>query len=269
MALGDLFPVEQPQGISRNRLIVIVPFHNPGQAFEQCLQSLAEQDYDNFEVLLIDDASTDSSARHLADRDSRWRVLRNDVRQGLARNLRDVITLHCRPEDIVVCLDGDDSLACPDALSQVNGAYHRYDCWVTYGQFQFANGDYGFCQPFASANDFQTLRQYFRTSHLRTFRAGLFHRIAEQDPEFDCLKDDAGNWLTSAVDAALMCPLLEMAGFDRVRYIDRILYIYNDANPNNLHRTARDRQIANFELVSARKPFVPVEHYIAGVPCEV
>ncbi len=269
MALGDLFPVEQPRGSSHNHLVVIVPFHNPGSALERCVRSLIEQDYENFEVLFIDDASSDGCGRYLSPDDPRFRVLRNAMPRGLVQNLIDVITRHCRAEDIIVCLDGDDWFACPDTLSQVNRAYHEHDCWVTYGQFQYVNGDYGFCQPFASPWDFQNLRRYFRTSHLRTFRAGLFHRIADQDPNFDCFKDGTGEWITSAVDVALMCPLLEMAGFDRVRYIDRVLYVYNDENPNSIHRSARSRQIANIELISTKEPFRPIEHYVAPVPCEV
>ncbi|HYP07895.1 MAG TPA: glycosyltransferase [Bryobacteraceae bacterium] len=271
MALDDMPPMEHTRHAAArpNRLTVLVPFHNPGEALKRCVQSLSEQDYDNFAVIFMDDASTDDSRRHIPDHHPNWRVLRNDSRRGLARNLRDVIEQCCRPDDVIVCLDGDDSLACSDALSHVDRTYREHDCWVAYSQFQFANGDYGFSQPFASADDFRTLRAYFRTSHLRTFRAGLFQRIAEQDPHFSCLQDENGIWLDSAVDAGLMFPLLEMAGFERVRYIDKILYVYSDENPGNIHRTGRDRQIANFQQLSARKPFRPIDHYIAPAPCQI
>jgi glycosyltransferase involved in cell wall biosynthesis len=260
MALADLFPIACPRGEPRNHLVVIVPFHNPGAALAQCVASLAAQDCSDFEVLFIDDASSDDSASFLPS-DPRMRVLRNSSRHGLAPNLHRGISEHCDPEDVVVCVDGDDSLAAPDALSEVNRTYHLHDCWVTYSQFQFADGQYGFCQPFASTKDFATLRDYFRTSHLRTFRAGLFHRIAEQDPGYRCLKDAEGEWLSSAIDAALMCPLLEMAGFERVRYIDRVLYVYNDRHPGNIHSAARATQLENFEIVRHKPGFQRVDHY--------
>ena len=116
----------------------------------------------------------------------------------------------------------------------------------------------------ASEEDFATLRDYFRTSHLRTFRAGLFHRIAEQDPGYACLKDDAGRWLTSAVDVALMCPLLEMAGFARARFADRVLYHYNDEGPNHIHNARRESQLASFECVRNKPRFRRVDHYLAS-----
>jgi len=135
-----------------------------------------------------------------------------------------------------------------------------------YGQFQHADGRRGFCEPFASPDDFRSLREYFRTSHTRTFRAGLAHRIADQDPEYSCLKDGNGAWLDAAADAALMCPLLEMAGFERVRYNDRVLYIYNSDNPLSFHNLDRARQVEQFAVVSRKRPFARVNDYRGSIP---
>ena len=271
MALADL-PAPAAPAMSRgrrNHLVVVVPFHNPGDALGRCVTSLRQQDHEDFETICIDDASTDGSRRLIAP-DPRIRIIVRPERQGLAQNLVDLLLRHCRRDDIVVCVDGDDWLTDPGALSLVDDTYRTYDCWLTFGQFEFANGDYGFSQPFASEDDFLTLREYFRASHLRTFRAGLFHRLADQDPDFNCLKDDNGEWLTSAVDAALTCPLLEMAGFDRQRFIDRVLYHYNDEGPDHLHSSGRkrQRQIGNFECVRRKPRFRRVDQYDAPALAE-
>ena len=48
--------------ITGNPLIsVIVPVYNAQDYLERCLRSLADQDYPDFEVLLVDDGSTDRS----------------------------------------------------------------------------------------------------------------------------------------------------------------------------------------------------------------
>lgn len=261
MALRDLFPpVAEVRKPESNHLAVLVPFHNPGPALERCMQSLEAQDHPDFEVIFLDEASTDSASR-MEINDPRMRVIRRGERHGLAANLHQAIPAYCSPKDVVVCVDGDDWLTAPDVLSYIDSLYGQHDCWVTFGQFEFANGDYGFAQPFSSEEDFATLRDYFRASHLRTFRAGLFHRIAEQDPEYACLKDASGNWLSSAVDVALMCPLLEMAGFARVRFADRVLYHYNDEGPNHLHAAHRQAQMDNFELIRNKPRFRAVDHY--------
>lgn len=261
IAVRDLYPVRAISAATLNRLVVVVPFHNPGHYLDECVLSLLEQDYPNARVLFFDDASTDGSSERLPPDDGRFTTFRSHFRRGTAYNLHFLITEHCHPEDIVVCVDGDDRLAVPDALTHVNRCYNQHDCWVLYGQFQFANGDAGFSQPFASPRDLCSARSYFRTSHLRTFRAGLFHRIADSDPFYTCLNDGAGQWLESAVDAALMCPLIEMAGFDRVRFNPRVLYIYNDCAPSNHHCTNPAKQMSNFELVRDKRPFPRIGGY--------
>lgn len=48
------------------KISIIVPFHNPPLAqFRLCLESLAGQLYDNFEVILVDDGSEDESYKYI------------------------------------------------------------------------------------------------------------------------------------------------------------------------------------------------------------
>jgi len=43
------------------KLSVIAPVYNVAAALENCIQSLATQDYKDTEIILIDDGSTDKS----------------------------------------------------------------------------------------------------------------------------------------------------------------------------------------------------------------
>ena len=45
----------------KNKIKIIVPFFNPGDFLDNCISSVLTQDYDNYEVLFIDDCSTDNS----------------------------------------------------------------------------------------------------------------------------------------------------------------------------------------------------------------
>ncbi|MBL8228235.1 MAG: glycosyltransferase [Bryobacterales bacterium] len=260
MALEGLYRPQSDNGL-QNRIVVFTPFRNAGSFLRRCVESLREQDYGNFEVLVIDDASDDDSSVAVPVDDARFRFFQNPVRRGLGRNLTEYLTRCCQPDDIVVCVDGDDWLACREALTHINRFYNQHRCWVSYGQFAYTDGSRGFCEPFASYEDFRTVRHAFRASHVRTFRAGLFQRIADQDPDWQCFKDEQGEWLESSVDAALMNVLLELAGFDRVRFNDRVLYVYNDENPRNVHRENRPRQITNYALVSRKRPFARIDSY--------
>ena len=66
-------------------LSIIVPIHNSGQYLDFCIQSIREQEFADFELILINDGSTDTSAeiieRH-ALQDSRIKVLTNSQASG-------------------------------------------------------------------------------------------------------------------------------------------------------------------------------------------
>jgi chlorobactene glucosyltransferase len=67
---------------------VLVPARNEEVTIRTCLDSLLRQDYPNFEVLVLDDASTDGTAeivREIAARDSRVRLIEGEpLRLGWA-----------------------------------------------------------------------------------------------------------------------------------------------------------------------------------------
>jgi glycosyltransferase involved in cell wall biosynthesis len=239
----------------RNRLKVLVPFHNAGHYLEKCAGSLLSQDYRDFQVIFLDDASTDGAANRLPVEDPRVTLIRNEIRSGAARNLHRALRDWCDPDDIAVLLDGDDWLASSDALAEIDRFYREYDCWVMYGQFRYSNGAYGICKPYPDRETFSRLRSVWYSSHIRTFRAGLYHKIEEQDPMYACMKDARGRWYTTAWDMAIMYPVMDLAGFDRVRYNDTVLYIYNVENPLCDFKLHRDQQLQNNLEIIGKRPF--------------
>ena len=62
---------------------VIVPVYNVEPYIDQCIKSILNQEYQNFELILIDNLSTDNSlekCREYEKKDSRIRVLENPQR---------------------------------------------------------------------------------------------------------------------------------------------------------------------------------------------
>ena len=73
------------------KISIIVPVYNVELYLNDCINSILKQTYKNFEVLLINDGSTDSSSKicnELASIDNRIRVFHKE-NQGVssARNL--------------------------------------------------------------------------------------------------------------------------------------------------------------------------------------
>jgi CDP-glycerol glycerophosphotransferase len=76
--------------VLRPEVSVIVPFYDVEEYFEECLESIAGQNFRNFEAILVDDDSPDGClaiAERFAARDPRFRVVRRpNGGLGAARN---------------------------------------------------------------------------------------------------------------------------------------------------------------------------------------
>lgn len=100
---------------------VVVPLYNSSAYVGECLESLKAQTFDDFEVLCVDDGSTDGSlaaARAVAGSDERFRfyALPENRGQSAARN----VALEHAEGEYLVLLDSDDYLV-PDALAKLVG----------------------------------------------------------------------------------------------------------------------------------------------------
>ena len=90
---------------------VILPVHNVSEYLRQCLNSVIAQDYNNLEIICVDDASTDDSLlilQEYANKDSRIKVVKNNSRlgPGFSRNKG----LKLAKGDYIHFLDPDDWL---------------------------------------------------------------------------------------------------------------------------------------------------------------
>jgi glycosyltransferase involved in cell wall biosynthesis len=245
----------------KNNIKVITPFYNPGEFLETCVNTLMSQKYENFKVLFVDDCSTDGSFDKLPHDNEKAVVIKNEIRKTALENIHDAIINHCEPDDIVILIDGDDWLPNKNVLSYVNDFYNQNDCWIMYGQSQWTDGRRGFASAY-SAEEFKNIRKSpFRVSHLRTFRAGLYQKIKEQDSEFSCMKDSKGDFYKMTYDVAIMFPLLEMAGAEKVAFNDTILYIYNRNNPISDDKVNQQLQWDIHTEISNKKSFNKIEDY--------
>jgi len=126
--------------------------------------------------------------------------------------------------------------------------------WLTYGQFKIYPDGNGFCSAIP-----QNIIQYrkFRKfkwciSHLRTFYAGLFKKIKIKDLLYE------GKFFPVSWDRAIMFPMIEMAS-NHFKFIPDILYIYNNANPINDHKTSRQMQLQLAEYIQNLPPYKEID----------
>ncbi len=103
----------------KEMISVIVPVHNGEAYLESCIESIAAQDYENLEILVINDGSTDDTAavcEHLAKRYENLRVITlPDLGVSEARNRG----LDQAEGDYITFVDADDRLF----LGTLSGLY--------------------------------------------------------------------------------------------------------------------------------------------------
>lgn len=107
----------------RPRIAVVIPVHNRRLVVRRAIDSVLRQDLTDFEVIVVDDGSTDGSADVVSEiSDNRVRLIRQGARLGAnaARN-RGVREAQA---PLIAFLDSDDEY-CLDKLSTVIAAFDR------------------------------------------------------------------------------------------------------------------------------------------------
>ncbi len=237
---------------------IVIPSYNNIDYYERNLGSVLSQDYENYSVYYIDDASSDGTSdavkQYLAEHDTSSRVsyVRNVENYGALANV--YATAHfCDDTQVVVVVDGDDWIADDGVLSHLNEVYQSEDVWLTYGSYlDYPSMEKGaFARPYLKSIVYEGGFRHaqWSASHLRTLYAGLFKKI---DP--DDLVDDQGHFFDACTDLAVMFPMLEMAR-ERHKFIDRTMYIYNRETPLNVHKQKLERQQTIRETICNRKPY--------------
>jgi len=100
------------------KVSVIIPVYNKKDYIEECIQSCLQQDFDSFEVIAVDDGSTDGSGEicdKIAESDSRLKVFH--VKNGGVTAARRYGAEHSSGEYLMF-VDSDDGLL-PGAINRL------------------------------------------------------------------------------------------------------------------------------------------------------
>ena len=120
---------------------IITPVHNADRHVKETIESILSQTFEDWELILIDDFSTDNGIQILKEYeriDSRIRLLKNDVNQGAAvtRN-RGIDVAKGR---YIAFLDSDDLWA-PNKLEKQLAFMQKNDYAFTYTSYHIFRGN--------------------------------------------------------------------------------------------------------------------------------
>lgn len=262
--------IREPQHGPFHPIAVITPVYNAEKYIAKCIQSVAQQDYPNYIMHIIDDCSTDNTIGvaqeaidNLPEKIRYNFVLHlNDENQGAVRNQVNMIEKECG-DDIVILLDGDDWLVNdPNIFHKYNNLYNEGaeftygSCWSVVDNIPLIAQEY---PPEVKWN--KAYRNYkfnwnMPYTHLRTFKAYLMHSFLNTKG-YHAFRDTAGNWLRAGGDTAIFYAMIESADPDRVICIPEVVYHYNDANPLNDYKVNAEEQNKTAAKVLNTSPFFP------------
>ena len=244
-------------------IVVVTPVYNAEKYIEKCIKSVASQDYDNWEMWIVDDCSTDNTVEIaknvISDLPSNMKIhlIENKENRGALYNQVQIIEK--QGNDIIMLLDGDDSLVNDPTIFDMynnlynDGAEFTYgSCWSVADNIPLIAQEY---PPEVKAN--KSYRDYkfnwnMPYTHLRTFRGYLFHSYIHNEG-YHAFKDDNGNWLKAGGDTSLFYSMIETANPENVVCIPDVVYHYNDANPLNDYKVNGKEQTENANYVIEKR----------------
>lgn len=234
------------------KVSVIVPVYNVEKYVEGCINSLINQDYQNIEIILVNDESTDSSmdkCMSYVSKDSRIRLINTTHGgPGAARN-HGIDAAHA---DLITFVDGDDWVETNYISSLVhqkehfhsniamamNKEFHESDNTV-YLLNSPAPGDHSFDHAYSALSWFKQSYKFQNalkaTVWMKLYDKKLFDKV--RFPEHGTLFEDA----------LVTWRLIFLA--DRISFSNDIIYTYRIGRT---HSIMTDHSLVNASNVSVR-----------------
>ena len=218
---------------------VIIPVYNIEKYLRRCIDSVLAQTYQDFELLLIDDGSKDSSGAicdEYAARDSRVKVFHKE--NGGVSSARNA-GLAIVSGDWIMHLDGDDWIE-PDMLERLIRKGEDTGAEIVMGDFLFAYSDRDilYSLPDWDNNKTASLNRYI-TSVWTCVWGGIHKRSLYEEYQLICPQG-----VTYCEDFHMMARLCYHA--KKVVNIHQPFYHYRQQEGSVMHnlnkRTERDEQ---------------------------
>jgi teichuronic acid biosynthesis glycosyltransferase TuaG len=195
---------------------ILIANYNNGKYFRDCYNSLITQTYENWEVIIIDDASTDDSVEiieAIIKQDPRFSIYHNTSNRGCGYTKRKCMKY--ATGELCAYLDPDDALY-TDALEKTINEFNEDDIVAAYSQMMLCNENHIPDRIFGGTKQIYNSRYFFNCptqfAHFFTFKKETYLNTSGINPN-----------LKSAVDQDLYLKILEHGS---VKYIKEPLYLY-------------------------------------------
>jgi glycosyltransferase involved in cell wall biosynthesis len=185
--------------------------------FVECYDSIKIQTYQNFEIIIVDDCSTDDSVKKikkLTESDSRVKIFENEKNMGVGFTKRKCIDL--ATGEICAFIDPDDTIA-ENALEESLNGYSNPKIIATHSQIKVCDHNLKFIKllPNIGAvkpNNKLFFNIQFKLNHFFTFKKAAYLKTSGINEN-----------ISSSVDQDLYLKLYDIG---QIKYIPQPLYHY-------------------------------------------
>jgi len=219
---------------------ILIANYNNGNYFEDCYNSIIQQSYNNWEVIIVDDCSTDDSVQTIKDiigEDERFKIFTQTENHGcgMTKNL----CASYATGDIFGYLDPDDALT-QDAIKLSLQAYAKFpEIVATYSRITFCDGHLNPVHDFKPIQKVWNNKYFFNAPiqihHFFTFKKEIYNKTIGIDTT-----------LESAVDQDLYLKILEHGN---PFYIPKNLYLYRRHSTGISQASLKNKAKENFAKV--------------------
>lgn len=175
--------------VTEKLISVIIPVHNGGATISRCLEAVFASRYARFEVIVVDDRSTDNSREIIGRYPCRLVRLENHAGASAARNAG----ARRSAGDYLFFIDADCVLR-EDTLSRVNSALAGAGTAVVGGTYTPLPFDNGFFSAFQSVfihySETKRSTPDYIATHALAVQAGLFRKTGGFTEEFLPILED-------------------------------------------------------------------------------
>lgn len=126
---------------NKYRFSVIISAYNVGDYIERAIKSVLSQDFNNYELVIVEDKSTDNTLENILKYEGKVKIIKNESNKGLGavRN----IGISNSDGEYIIHLDGDDTLYNNTTLSNIDKLIGSNTPDIVFLGFEEINGTNG------------------------------------------------------------------------------------------------------------------------------
>jgi len=206
---------------------VIITCYKEGKLLQEAIDSLFNQSYQNWQCIVVNDASDDEETNNICsdfEKHPKFRIIRNSKNLGLSGSRNAGISAAL--DEICLCLDGDDRLP-PDSLKIIADTFNKNpSADFVYGDFRsFGERSQTHCPGILSLENMLLSQPIDGHS---PFKRYIWEKIGGYAQELSWGNQDWDFWLS-----------VFEAGFKGI-YVHEVLYEWR-IRDNSMHRSYEKR----------------------------